>query len=153
MLCWSHELSPVPCGVENMPPDVLSSRKYNGGPSLLPNTRPFLGCHHGMCVCVCVCVLVAQSCLTLCDPMDCSLLGSSLHGIIQAGILEWVAISFSRGSSWLRDQTQVSCIAGRSFTVWCKPIIGNQINPWQQRQTFNFLCHLTTLSCWNCNHA
>ena len=47
------------------------------------------------CVCVCVCVLIAQSCLTLCDPVDCSLLGSSVHGIIQAGILEWVAISFS----------------------------------------------------------
>ena len=42
---------------------------------------------------------VAQSCLTLCDPMDCSLPGSSLHGILQAKILEWVAISFSRGSS------------------------------------------------------
>ena len=50
-----------------------------------------------VCVCVCVCVLVAQSCLTLCDPMDCSLPGSSVHGILQARILEWVA--FSRGSS------------------------------------------------------
>ena len=42
---------------------------------------------------------VAQSCLTLCDPMDCSLLGSSIHGIFQARVLGWVAISFSRGSS------------------------------------------------------
>ena len=56
---------------------------------------------------------VAQSCLTLCDPMDCSLPGSSLHGILQARILEWVAIPFSRGSSQPRDQTWVSCIAGR----------------------------------------
>ena len=46
---------------------------------------------------------VAQSCLTLCDPMDCSLLGFSVHGIFQARVLEWVAISFSRGSSWPRD--------------------------------------------------
>ena len=61
---------------------------------------------------------VAQSCLTLCDPMDCSLPGSSFHGILQERILEWVAISFSRGSSWPRDGTQVSCIAGRFFTIW-----------------------------------
>ena len=61
---------------------------------------------------------VAQSCLTLCDPMDCSLPGSSVHGIFQARILEWVAISFSRGSSWPRDWTQVSRIVGRCFTIW-----------------------------------
>ena len=61
---------------------------------------------------------VAQSCPTLWDPMDCSLPGFSVHGIFQARILEWVAISFSRGSSWPRDQTQVSCIAGRRFTLW-----------------------------------
>ena len=59
---------------------------------------------------------VLQSCLTLCDPMDCSLPDSSVHGIFQARILEWVAISFSRGSSQPRDRTQVSCIAGRHFT-------------------------------------
>ena len=50
--------------------------------------------------------------------MDCSLRGSSLHGILQARVLEWVAISFSRGSSQLRDQTQVSCIPGRRFNLW-----------------------------------
>ena len=50
-----------------------------------------------VCVCVCVCVLVALLCLTLCDPMDCSLPGSSVHGILQARILEWVAIPFSKG--------------------------------------------------------
>ena len=61
---------------------------------------------------------VAQSCLTLCDPMDCSPPGSSVHGIFQARVLEWVAISFSRGSSQPRDRTQVSRIAGRHFTVW-----------------------------------
>ena len=55
-------------------------------------------------------VLVAQSCLTLCNPMDCSLPGFFVCGISQARILEWVVISF-RGSSWLRDQTWVSCLA------------------------------------------
>ena len=60
---------------------------------------------------------VAQSCLTFCDPMDCSLPGSSVHGIFQARVLEWVAISFSRGSSQPRDQTQVSRTAGRPFTL------------------------------------
>ena len=64
-----------------------------------------------------VCVLVTQSCPTLCDPMDCSLQGSSVHEIFQARILEWVAISFSRRSSQPGDQTRVSCIAGRRFTV------------------------------------
>ena len=54
---------------------------------------------------------VAQSCLTLCDSTDCSPPGSSIHGILQARILEWVAISFSRGSSQPRDWTQVSCNA------------------------------------------
>ena len=53
-----------------------------------------------------------------CDPVDCSLPGSSVHGISEARILEWVAISFSRVSSWPRNQTQVSCIAGRFFTNW-----------------------------------
>ena len=64
-----------------------------------------------------VVVLFAQLCLTLCDPMDCNLPGSSVHGILQARILEWAAIPFSRGSSRPRDQTQVSCAAGRFFSV------------------------------------
>ena len=61
---------------------------------------------------------VAQSCLTLCDPMDCRLSGSSVHGLFQARVLEWIAISFSRGSSQPRNRTQVSRITGRRFTVW-----------------------------------
>ena len=60
---------------------------------------------------------VAQSCQTLCDPMDCSLPGFSIHGILQARILEWVAISFCRGSSQPRDQTQVSRVGGRCFNL------------------------------------
>ena len=62
-------------------------------------------------------VLVTQSCLIVCDPMDCSLPDSSVHGILQARILERIAILFSRGSSQPRDRTQVSCIAGRFFTI------------------------------------
>ena len=61
---------------------------------------------------------VTQSCPTLCDPMDCILPGSSVHGIFQARVLEWIAISFSRASSWPRNQIRVSRIAGRRFTVW-----------------------------------
>ena len=61
---------------------------------------------------------VDQLCPTLCDPMDCSLPDSSVHGIFQARVLEWIAISSSRGSSQPRDQTQVSHIAGRFFTIW-----------------------------------
>ena len=81
-----------------------------------------------VCVCACVracactraraSVLVAQSCPNLYDPIDCSQSGSSVYGILQARILEWVAIPFSRGSSWPRDWTWVSCIVGRFFTVW-----------------------------------
>ena len=61
---------------------------------------------------------VTQSCPTLCNPMDCSLPGSSLHGILQARVLKWVASSFSRGSSQPRDQTPVSRIPGRYFNLW-----------------------------------
>ena len=56
--------------------------------------------------------------IVVCNPMDCSLPGSSVHGILQARILEWIAIPFSRGSSQPRDQTRVSRIAGRFFTFW-----------------------------------
>ena len=71
-----------------------------------------------MCVGVCVWVLVAQLYLTLCDPEDWNLPGSSVHWIFQVRILEWVAIPFSRRFSQSRDQTWVSCIAGRFFIIW-----------------------------------
>ena len=58
-------------------------------------------------------VKVTQSCLTLCDPMD-----YIVRGILQARILEWAAFPFSGGSSWPRDQTQISHIAGGFFTRW-----------------------------------
>ena len=65
-----------------------------------------------------VVVKVAQSCLTLCNPTNHSPPGSSVHGVLQARILQWIAMPFSRGSFWPRDRTQVSCIAGRFFTIW-----------------------------------
>ena len=76
------------------------------------------GTLHTQYVCIWVCVLVAQSSLTLCDPMDYRPPGYSVLGILQAGILEWVAIPFSRRSSRPRDRIQVSYTAGRFFTIW-----------------------------------
>ena len=82
----------------------------------------------------------SQSCPTLCDPMDCSLPGSSIHGIFQARILEWVAISFSRRSSRPRDWTQVSCNAGRCFTIWAtREVQGSKGRAW------------TNCTCWPMN--
>ena len=63
----------------------------------------------------CCCCLVTSLCPTLCNPMDCSLPGPSVIGIFQTRILGWVAITFSRGSSWPRDQTHVSCIGRQIF--------------------------------------
>jgi len=86
------------------------------------------------CVCVCVCVLVAQSCQTLRDPVDCSLQGSPLHGISQSRILEWVAIPFSRGSSrprrsynmgkckirhWLASEVALYVIMSNTVSTTC----------------------------------
>ena len=74
---------------------------------------------------------VTQSCLILCSPVNCSPSGFAIHGIFQARILEWVAISFSRGSFWASDSTQVSCIfIGRWILYHCatwKPIINSTI--------------------------
>ena len=64
------------------------------------------------------CCLVIQSSLSLCNPVDCIPPGFSVHGILWARILKWVVMPLSRGSFQPRDQTQVSCIAGRFFTIW-----------------------------------
>ena len=69
---------------------------------------------------------VIQLCLTLCDSMDCSLPGSSIHGILQERILEWLAIAFSRESSQPRDRTWVSHIAGRHFTLMASKMAESQ---------------------------
>ena len=88
---------------------------------------------------------VAKSCPALWDPMDWSLPGSSVHGISQARILEWITISFSRGSSQLMDQTQVSHIEGRFFTIWATreaPQKGGQrpyvTGPWRPLEELRF---------------
>ena len=102
-------------------------------------------------------VLVTQSCLTFCDPMDCSPPGSSVHGILQARILEWVSVHFSRGSSWTRDRTRVSCVAGRFFTVWatrktwCTNICTYLVHVYIYNISQNspFLTNLG-MRCWSC---
>ena len=70
------------------------------------------------CICSSSYVLVVQSCPTLCDPTNCSPPGFSVHGILQARILEWIAIPFSRGTLQPRDWTLVFCLEGRFFTIW-----------------------------------
>ena len=84
-----------------------------GGPSLIPGWGGKI-----LQVVCCVLWLVAQLCLTLCDSMDCSPPRSSVHRILQARISEWVAMPSSRGTSQPRDQSQVSHVAGRFFTIW-----------------------------------
>ena len=73
--------------------------------------------YFSLCPYMCVC-LITQLCLTLCDPLDCSPPGSSVHGIFQIRLLEWVAISFSGGSSEPRDWPCISCMKGGLFTHW-----------------------------------
>ena len=70
------------------------------------------------------CAKLLQSCRTVCNPMTYSPPGSSVHGILQAIVLEWIAISFSSGSSWPRDWTQVSHIVDRRFTIWATREVG-----------------------------
>ena len=108
----------VTCGIHSFTNFILCLFKTTFG------MKPYLWCWklifhsiHGI-VCVCVCVWVTQLCPTLCNTMECSSPGSSIHEITQARILEWVAIPFSRGSSQPRDQTQVSRIGGKFFTIW-----------------------------------
>ena len=77
---------------------------------LLVTWHLLIGCSFSFTIYFLPTVLVAQSCPTLCDPIDCSPPGSSVHGILQARILEWVAVSFPRGSSGPRDQTGTSSL-------------------------------------------
>ena len=85
---------------------------------------------------------VAQLCPTLCDPIDYNPPGPSVHGILQARILEWVAILFSRGSSWPRDQTQVSCITDWLFTIWAI----REAHPTTHTHTYIYACFAQWLS-------
>ena len=85
---------------------------------------------------------VAQLCPTFCDPMDCCLPGSSVHGIFQTRILEWGAIAFSRRSSRPRDRTGLSRIVGRGFTVWATW----EVPRYKYRSVYNYVYF-----CCNCN--
>ena len=76
------------------------------------------------------CCSVNQSCLTLCDPMECSQPVSSVHGILQARILEWVAVLFSSGSSQPRDWTQLSHTEGGFSTIWTTREIQQNWSGW-----------------------
>ena len=94
---------------------------------------------------------VTQSCPTLCDPMDCNLSGSSIHGIFQARVLAWIAISFSRGSSWPRNRTRVSRIAGGFFTVWATwevDIWSNGCDSWTIKNSEHQRIYAFKLWCW-----
>ena len=86
---------------------------------------------------LCGCAQSLQSCPTPCDPLDCNPVSSSLHEILQARILEWVAIPFCRGSSQPRDQTCISCIA---FTSWA---IREAVSP-----TYSLLSRVASLGEW-----
>ena len=108
-------------GTELCPGQVISGRvKLTEPPWDSPGKNTGVGCHFLLqCMKLKSESEVAQSCLTPSDPMDCSLPGSCVQGIFQARILEWVAISFSRGYCWPREQSpvsSVSCISGRFFT-------------------------------------
>ena len=80
----------------------------------------------------------------LCDPVDCSPPGSSVHGILQARILEWVAISFSRGSSPPRDRAQVSRIAGRHLNLWARKVHINNAGRDIKQEKFLFNCYFSS---------
>ena len=90
-------------------------------------------------------VLVAQSCVTLCVPKDCSPAGSSVHGILLARILEWISIPSSKISSWPRDRTWVSYIVGRLFTVWAT---GEAVEAHMVNTTLYFSTVHTVLYLW-----
>ena len=107
LMSFNHKTWPYCVHLKNIPfkTKVLKSLNYMYLPHIIS-----LCYYHAV-----VCEVKLLSRVLLCNPMDCSLPGSSLHGILQARILEWVAISFSRGSSRPRDRTRVSCIAGRRF--------------------------------------
>ena len=115
---------------------ILWTRTFNDTQCLLVSP-PSLYCA--------VLCLVVQLSPTLCDPMDCSPPGSSVHEISQASILEWVASPFSSGSSWPRNQTRVSCIAGGFFIIWATkeaPLCTTQLQP-ESLRPVNVTCDIS----------
>ena len=102
-----------PCHLSRVPQRTrLSSLYYKQLPPIL---------------CVCVKLL---SCIRLFNPMGCSLPGSSVNGILQARIMEWIAIPFPRESYWPRNQTQVSCIVGGFSTIWATRALSYTFLSW-----------------------
>ena len=93
------------------------SNFFNGPNILIDASSEKIIKHMERCATSYVIIFIIQSSLMPCNPMDSSSPDSSVHGILQARILAWVAMPFSRESSQPRDRTQVSCIAGRFFTV------------------------------------
>ena len=135
---WPHGLQhtrlssppPTPRGCSNSSPS-----SWRCHPTISSSVVPFSSCGSVKWS------EVAQLCPTLFDPMDSSRPGSSVHGIFQATVLEWIAISFSRGSSQPRDQTRVSCIVDRSFTVWAtREIQGRPVDGSVDGNKIDFTC-------------
>ena len=104
------------------PVEVMLQSDSNGGWGcvwiLVYMDLSYYWLHLGLMLCMKVKVKLLSRVRLFCDPLDCSLPGFSVHGILQARILEWVTISFSRGSSWPRDQPRVFHIGGRRFNLW-----------------------------------
>ena len=111
----------------------LPKERLNHTSTTIPSLPPPLPSHWK------VKVLVAQLCPTLCNSIDCIPPESSVHGILQARILEWVAIPFSRGSSRPMDWTRVSWIAGMLFSIWAsrEPIGRHSLNQCITREVPN----------------
>ena len=91
-------------------------------------------------------MLIAQLWLTLLDPMDCNLPGSSVHGILQARILEWATIPFSKETSWPKDQAQVSYIADGLFTIWATSLYPQKTTILKDTCTPVFILALFTIA-------
>ena len=110
----------VSCQKKKYPEERLKrmqrSRRWQSDQNVKAKKKKKKCCQHHATL-SCCCCLVSQSCLTLCDSTDCSLTASSVHGISQARILEWVAISSSRVSSQLRDGLCISYMASGFFTL------------------------------------
>ena len=143
--CVSHHLWTPQFACLSFPPGIPSHHFHSSTVNQAPFVSEFRQPVCGACSCT-------QLCLTLHHPMDCSLPDSSIHGISQAGILEWVAIPLSQGSSSPRDRPQVSCIGKQILYHWdtweaCLCIVGKLKYIWShlQRGNSNFISHNSTL--------
>ena len=134
MVWISHKYTCIP-SLLNLPPSPHPSPPPPRLSRVPQRTRLSSLCYSSfprscVCVCVCVCVWVTQSYPSLCNPMGCSLPGSSVDGLLQARIMEWIAIPFSRDSDWPRNQAQVSCNVGGLFTIWATRALSYTFLSW-----------------------